>query len=60
MFLTLLRKLVSWILIDLLLSIARRWLTGDLSLQKLADKALSALPRFSGKPGERSKKEILL
>lgn len=57
MLVSLLRKLGSWILIDLLFSVARRWFRGDLSLQKLADKALASLPSFSGKPRDRSKSE---
>jgi hypothetical protein len=59
MLVTLLRKLVSWILIDLLFSCVRRWFAGELSLQKLADKVLSSLPKLSGKPGEGSKRKSL-
>lgn len=59
MLVTLLRKLVSWVLIDLLFSVVRRWFAGDLSMQELADKALSSLPKFSGKPREGSEKKIL-
>ena len=59
MLLTVLRKLVSWILSDLLLSVARRWFAGDLSLQKLADKVLASLPRFSGKTGDKAKNKTL-
>jgi hypothetical protein len=57
MLLTLLKKLLSWVLVDFLFSVVRRWFSGDLSLQKLGDKALSLLPKFAGKGRSESDEE---
>ena len=57
MLLALLRKLLYWIILDLLFAVVRRWFSGEISLQKLADKSVSSFPKLAGKSKEPQARE---